>query len=70
MVASLHLEIAYYRGIGRQARRESGAIAQAIWRTAIPILREDVVPAAKCVIADSWKFLSQKLHELLVVEEH
>ena len=52
MVASRQVEIAYYRGVGRQRGRGFGALAKVIGRTANPLLRNYIVPAAKRVGAD------------------
>ena len=43
---------AYFRGYARQRGRGFGALAQTIGRTAIPFLRQYVVPAAKRMGAD------------------
>ena len=56
MVASRQVEIPYYRAVGRQRGMGFGALAQVIGRTAIPILRKYVVPAAKPVSADLLEF--------------
>ena len=56
MLASNTLELPYYRGIGRQRGRGSGALAQVIGRTAILSLRNYIIPAAKCVSADLLEF--------------
>ena len=56
MVASRQIEFLYYRGVGRQRRRWFGALAQGIGRTAIPLLRKYVVPAANRVGADLLEF--------------
>ena len=56
MVASNTLELPYYKGLGRQRGRGFGALAQVIGRTAIPLLRKYLVPAAKRVGADLLKF--------------
>ena len=52
VVASIQIEIPFYRGVGRQRGRGFGALAQGIGRTAIPFLRKYIVPAAKSVGAD------------------
>ena len=49
MVASRQVEFPFYRSIGRQRGRGFGAFTQVIGRTAIPVLRKIIVPAAKCV---------------------
>ena len=56
MVASRQVEIPYYRAVGRQRGRGFGALAQVIGRTAIPFLRNYIVPAAKPVGADLFEF--------------
>ena len=52
MTASRQVDIPYYRSVGRQRRREFGALAQVIGRLAIPFLRKYIVPAAKHVGSD------------------
>ena len=47
MLVSRQVEIPYYRGVGRQRAGGFGALAQVIGRTAIPIWRKYIVPAAK-----------------------
>ena len=63
MVALRQVEIPFYGGVGRQRGRGCGALAQAIVRTAIPILRKYIVPAAKRVgaVLTCWILLCQKL---------
>ena len=56
MVASNTLELPYCKGIGRQRGRGFGAVAQVFGRTAIPLSRKNIVPAAKRVGADLLKF--------------
>ena len=56
MVASRQVQIPFYRGIGRQHGPGFGAFAQVIGRTAIPLLRKYIVPAAKRVGADLLEF--------------
>ena len=56
MVASRQVEIPFYRGVGRQCGRGSGALAQVIGRTTIPFLRKYFVPAAKRVGANLLEF--------------
>ena len=55
-VASNTLELPYYKGDGRQRGSGFGALVQVIGRTAIPILRKYIVPAAKRVGADLLEF--------------
>ena len=56
MVASNTLKLPYYKSIGRQRGRGFGTLAQVIEKTAIPILRKYIVPAAKHVGADLLEF--------------
>ena len=56
MVASRQVQIPYYIGVSRQPGRGFGALAQVIGRTSIPFLREQTVPAAKCLGADLLEF--------------
>ena len=65
MVASCHVEIPYYRGVGRQRGRGFGALAQVIGRTAIPFLRKYIVPAAKRVGADLLEFAVPEIAEVV-----
>ena len=65
MVASRQVEIPYYRAVGRQRRRGFGALAQVIGRTAIPLLRKYVVPAAKCIGADVLEFNAPEIGEII-----
>ena len=65
MVASREVEIPYYRAVGRQRRRGFGALAQVIGRTAIPFLREYIVPAAKRVGADLLEIAVPEIAEVV-----
>ena len=65
MVASREKEISFHRGVGRQRGREFGAFAQVIGRTAIPILRKNIVPAAKRVGADLLDFAVPEIAEVV-----
>ena len=65
MVASTQVEIPYYRLVGRQRGRGFGALAQVIGRTAIPFLREYVVPAAKRVGADLLEFAVPEIADVV-----
>ena len=60
MVASRQEEIPYYRGVGRQRGRGLGALAQVFGRTAIPYLREYVVPGA-----DMLEFAAPEIGEVI-----
>ena len=65
MVASREVEIPYYRGVGRQRGRGFGALAQVIGRTAIPILRNYIVPAAKRVGGDLLEIAVPEIAEVV-----
>ena len=65
MVASRQVKIPYCRGVGRQRGRGFGALAQVIGRTAIPILRNYVVPAAKRIGADMLEFAAPEIGEVI-----
>ena len=65
MVASGQVEIPYHRGVGRQRGRGFGALAQIIGRTAIPFLRNFIVPAAKRVGADLMEFAVPEIAEVV-----
>ena len=56
MVPSRHVEIPFYRGVGRQRGRGFSALAQVLARTAIPFLRKYYVPVAKRVGAELLEF--------------
>ena len=65
MVASRQIEIPFHRGVGRQRGRVFGALAQVIGRTAIPFLRNYIVPAAKRVGADWLEFAVPEIAEIV-----
>ena len=65
MVAPRQVEIPYFRAVGRQRGRGFGALAQVIGRTAIPLLRKYVVPAAKRVGADLLEFAVPEIAEVV-----
>ena len=56
MFASRQVVIPFYRGVGRQRGRGFGAFSQVIGRTAFPVFRKYIVPAAKRVGADFLEF--------------
>ena len=64
MVASRPVEVPYYRGFARQRGRGFGSLAQFIGRTAIPILRKNVDPAAKRVVANLLEFAGLEIGEV------
>ena len=64
MVASNTLQLSYYKGIGCQRGRGFGAPVQIIGRTAIPVLRKYIVPAAKRVGADLLEFAVPELADV------
>ena len=61
MVPSGQVEIPNYRAAGRQRGRRFVALAQTIGRTAIPFLRNNVVPAAKRTGADLLEFAAPEI---------
>ena len=65
MVASRQVEFPYYRTVGIQRGRGFGALAQVIGRTAIPYLREYVVPVAKRIGADMLEFVAPEIGEVI-----
>ena len=65
MVALKQVEIPYYRGVGRQRGRGFGALAHIIGRTAIPVLRKYIVPAAKRVGAYLLEFAAPQIGEVI-----
>ena len=65
MVASRQVETPYYRALGRQRGRGFGALSQINGRTAIPVLRKYVVPAAKRVGADLLEFAVPEIAEVV-----
>ena len=56
MVASRQAEIPFYRGIGQQAGRGFGALAQVIGRTTIPFPLKHIASASKRMGADLLAF--------------
>ena len=64
IIASRQVEIPYYRGVGRQKGRGFGALAQVIGRTAIPFLRKNVVPVAKCKGGCMLEFAATEIGEV------
>ena len=64
MVASKQVDIPCYKGAGQQRGRGFGALEQVIGRTTIPILRKNVVPAAKRVNADLMAFALPEIPEV------
>ena len=65
MVALREVEIPLYRGVSRQRGRGFGALAKVIGRTAIPFLREYIVPAAQRVGADLLEFAVPEIAEVV-----
>ena len=65
MIASRQVEIPYYRAVGRQRGRGSGALAQVIGRAAIPGLRKNIVTAAKHIGADMLEFAAPEIGEVI-----
>ena len=65
IVASRHVNIPFYRAVGRQRGRGLGALAQVIERTAFPFLLKYVVPAAKRIGADMLEFAAPEIGEVI-----
>ena len=65
MVASLRVEILFYKGVRQKRGRGFGAFAQVIKRTAIPFLCKDLVPAAKNVGGDLLEFTALEITEFV-----
>ena len=65
MFAPRQVEFPYYRRVGRQRGRRFGALAQVIERTAIPFLRDYVVPAAKRIGADMLESAAREIGEVI-----
>ena len=65
MVASKQVEIPYCGAVGRERGAGFGAPPQIIGRTAIPILRKNVVPAAKRIGADKLEFAAPEIGEVI-----
>ena len=55
----------FFRGFGRQRRREFSAVVQAIERTTSPFLREYVLPAVKRVGVDLLEFVVLEVAEIV-----
>ena len=55
--------------VGRQRGRGFGALAQVIGRIAIPILRKNIVPAAKRIGADMLQFAAPEIGEVISGEK-
>ena len=65
MVASRQVGIPFFRGVGRQRGRIFGALAQVVGRTATPLLRNYIVPAAKREGADLLEFAVPEIAEVV-----
>ena len=65
MVASREIQLPYYKGVGRQLVRGFGALAQVIGRTAIPFLKNYVVPAARRIGADMLGFAVPEIADVV-----
>ena len=65
MVAGRQLQIPFYRGIGRQRGWGFDAFAKVIGRTAVPLLRKYIVPAAKCVSANLLEFAAPEIAQVV-----
>ena len=65
MFASRQIENPFYRVVGRQRGGGLGALAQVSRRTAIPFLRNYIVPAAKRIGADMLEFGAPEIGEVI-----
>ena len=65
MAASGHVGIPFYRGVSQQRGQGFGALAQVVGRTAIPLLRKYVVPAAKRIGADLLEVAAPEIAEVV-----
>ena len=65
MLASRQVEIPFYRGIRRQRRWGFGALAQDIGKTAIPPMRNYIIPVAERVGADLINFALPEIADVL-----
>ena len=65
MVAFIQVETSFHRGIGRQCRKELGALAQVNGRTANRFSGKFVVPAAKRVGADLLKSAAPEIAKVV-----
>ena len=65
MVASKQVDVPLFRGFGRQRGRGFSALAQVYGRTAVPFLRESIVPAAKHVGAGLLEFVGPEFAEVV-----
>ena len=61
MVALRQVQIALYKGIGRQRRRGFGALPQVFGRTANPFLHKYIVPAAERLAADLFELAAPEI---------
>ena len=59
------IDMPYFKGIPRQRGRGLGALALSVARTAIPIFRNFIVPAAKKVGRDFIKSAVPEIDEAL-----
>ena len=65
MVASRQVETPFCKGFGRQCGWGFCALAQSLGRTAIPFLRNYIVPATKRVSADLLEFAVPEIVEVV-----
>ena len=64
MVASKHVKITFYGGIGRQRGRGFGALEHVFSRTVIPFLRQYNIPATKRLSAELLDFAVPETEEV------
>ena len=65
MVASRELELPYYRGVTRQRGRGFGALDQIVGKTAVPLDKKFIVPAAPRVGADLLEYAVPEMVQVI-----
>ena len=65
MVAQNSANFPIFRGHARQRGRGFGALAQTLWRTAIPLIKKCIVPAAKRIGADLFEIAAPEIGKVV-----
>ena len=65
MVAQNSTDFPIFRGHARQRGRSFGALAQTLGRTAIPFIKNYIVPAAKRIGADLFEIAAPEIGEVV-----
>ena len=65
MVAQSSASFPIFRGYARQRRRDFGALAQTLRRTAIPFIKKYIVPAAKRIAANFFEIAAPEIREVV-----